>query len=184
VREELRAIATPQDRLRTRLEQTAAEADALVTSLLDSYAREQTRLEAELMSLRRRDSGLKRIRETLLGIGIVDVPSMSNPAEPDPAVARFTVVPDPDPDPDPASAPVMAAVATPPSRVEHETVDRDATKRIDEISDPTKIAVASPVTKQDPEGEDLAYEADWYQVLRRERSLGGEPAERSLAARE
>ena len=180
VREELRAIATPQDRLRTRLEQAAAEADSLITSVLDSYAREQTRLEAELMSLQRRDSGLKRIRETLLRISIADVPGIRNPAEPDPAAARFTVVPEPDPDP--ASAPVMAAVSTPLSRVEGKEVDRDATKRTAETSHPTKIVEASPITNQDLEGEDVAYEADWYQVLRRERSIGGEPAERSPAA--
>jgi hypothetical protein len=184
VREELRAIATPQDRLRTRLEQAAAEADSLVTSVLDSYAREQTRLEAELMSLRRRDSGLKRIRETLLGIGIAEVPSIRNPAEPDPAAARFTVVPDPDPDPEPEpdSPSVMAAVSTPLSRVEGKKVDRDATKRTAETPHPTKMVEAGPITNQDLEGEDVAYEADWYQVLRRERSLGGEPAERSPAA--
>ena len=167
--EELRAMEALHDRLRGRLQQASAEADALITRVSDSYARAQTRLEAELRLVLERVSSLERIRETRLGRGVADGPNSQ--AEPDPVAAGFAVVPDPEP----ASAPVLAAVPTVFAPVEGKEGDRNASQQSAEGPSPTDAVNARPATDQDLEGEDGAYEDHWYQVLRRD-SLGGDPA--------
>jgi hypothetical protein len=192
VGEELRAMEALHDRLRGRLQQASAEADVLITRVSDSYALAQTRLEAELRLIQDRVSSLQRIRETRLGKGVADSAGIRARAEPDPETARFAVVPDPDPAPQPvpasahvttaapqpaaAAAPVATAVPHPFPPVEHQEGDRRANGQGAQGQGPSDTAKTSPATNQDPEGESGAYEDHWYQVLRRDSSLGGDPA--------
>ena len=177
--EELRGMEELHDRLRARLQDASAEADSLITRVSDSYAHEQTRLEVELGLIQEQVSSLARIRETLPREGIATSPGTRAPAEPDPLV--LTVDPDPDPEPDPkaepepASAPVVVAVPSVFAPV-GKNGDRKASQQGAEGPRPTYAVNTRPATDQDPAGEDGAYEDHWYQVLRQDNSLGGDPA--------
>jgi hypothetical protein len=71
---------------------------------------------------------------------------------------------------------VATAVPHPFPPVEYRDGGRKANGKGAQGQGQSDTAKAGPVTNQEPEGESGAYEDHWYQVLRRDSSLGGDPA--------
>jgi hypothetical protein len=159
VEDELRSMEQVRDRLRVQLQQASSEADALIAQVAESYARERERLEAELRSVQERASGLEQIRETR--INKTEVPStafaQNVDAEPRPVFAVAPVPAAPETDTQEPTDPVPAVIAA-EQPADSRRGDRKSRKRPDGVG----------------EAEDSAYEDHWYQVLKRDNSLGAE----------